>query len=337
MKFSDIFRRKPKKIGLALSSGAAKGLSHIGVIKAMKEDNVRVDMVSGASIGAIVGACYAKTGDVDHLEKVVNETDLMKLFKLVDLNLALMFKGFIHGNKVKELLSDLIGDINFNDLKIPLKIVATEVNTGTEVIIGEGSVVEAVRASISLPGIFTPVRVGKKFVMDGGVANPVPVNVVREMGSDYVIACNVFHSAGERKKARSKRKKSGHEEKSQKKNGEGKSEKTNNLNERIEAFISEGQSIIKNFSEYIDAFKKKEPKKFKDVEEEMPDIFDVLMQSVYTMEYEVSKMRIKDADLVISPEVMDIEIVEFNRGKEAIKRGYETAKEVLEKHRFLTR
>jgi len=150
-------------------------------------------------MGALVGACYARKGEIAGLEELVLKTDWKQLVCLADSNLALMPEGFIHGQKVKELLRAIIGDIGSKDLKIPLAIAATDANTGEEVIIKEGSVIEAVRASISIPAIFMPVKFRDRFLMDGGIVSPVPVKVVKDMGATFVIACNVIQEPKKRK------------------------------------------------------------------------------------------------------------------------------------------
>jgi len=183
---------KKAKIGLALGGGAARGLAHIGVLKALVENNVPIDVIAGTSIGALVGACFAKDGEINTLEEIVLNIDWRQLALLLDPNLALLKKGFIHGEKIKELLCSIIGDIEFKDLKIPFRVIATDVTTGEEVVIDSGSVAEAVRASISIPVIFTPVKFENKFLVDGGIVNPVPVNIARNMGAEFIIACNVI-------------------------------------------------------------------------------------------------------------------------------------------------
>ncbi len=150
------FFKKKSKVGLALGSGSARGLAHIGVLRALKEKNISIDMIAGSSMGALVGACYARNEEIRDIEETVLNLDWRQLAQLADPNLALLFKGVIHGKKVKELLKTVIGDVKFKDLKISLAVVATDVNTGEEVVIKEGSVIEAVRASISIPAIFMP-------------------------------------------------------------------------------------------------------------------------------------------------------------------------------------
>ncbi len=192
--------RRHKKVGLALGGGAARGLAHIGVLKALAENNVPIDVIAGTSIGALVGVCFAKDGEIDTLEEIVLNIDWKQLALLVDPNLALLKKGFIHGEKIKELLCSIIGDIEFKDLKIPFRVIATDATTGEEIVIDGGSVAEAVRASISIPVLFTPVKFGNKFLIDGGMVNPVPVDTAKNMGAEFVIACNVIPEPQKRKR-----------------------------------------------------------------------------------------------------------------------------------------
>jgi len=183
--------KKRRNIGLALSGGGARGLAHIGVLKVLQEEKVPIDMIAGASIGALIGAIYAQGKDVSVIKKAALELNMKKLVSLADFRLNRT--GFIGGRKVGSLLKSIMGsDVEFSDLKIPLACVATDINNCGEVIITQGSVLEAVRASISIPGIFTVVKWQGRYLVDGGLVNPVPVSVLRKMGSDYVIAVNVI-------------------------------------------------------------------------------------------------------------------------------------------------
>jgi len=197
---------KTPKVGLALGAGGARGLAHIGVLKALEEESIPIDMIAGTSMGAVIGALYAKLRKANILERMVLETNWKQLVRLVDLNL-LARKGLVHGQKVKELLSSLIGDVKFEDLEIPLAVIAADAQTSEEIIFNEGSVIEAVRASISLPVIFTPVKWGNRFLIDGGIVNPVPVDVLRNMGAEVVIAVNVILGQWQKKQSDSAKKK----------------------------------------------------------------------------------------------------------------------------------
>lgn len=193
-----------KKVGLALGSGAARGLAHIGVLEVLEREGIPIDMIAGTSAGAAVGALYAQGKDASYIKKVVLDLGWKKMAPLVDLSLPK--SGFIKGRKIKDLLASFIGgDIKFSDLKIPFACVATDIDTGEEVVIDRGCVMDAVRASISIPAIFTVVRREGRYLVDGILVNPVPVNVVKQMGADFVIAVNVIPNAAERVSQASKR------------------------------------------------------------------------------------------------------------------------------------
>jgi len=324
MKF---FKREKFKTGLALGSGAARGLAHIGVLKALIEEGVSIDMIAGSSMGALVGACYARNGEITDLEEIVLKIDWKQLAQLADPNLALLFKGVIHGKKVKELLKAVIGDVEFKDLKIPFAVMATDVNTGGEVVIKEGSVIEAVRASISIPAIFTPVKFKNRFLIDGGIVNPIPVNIVKSMGAAFVIACNVIHKPQRRASSSIKKQKPPMLiPKAQIKNPA-----LLAVNNKIDKLFQDNKDKIQNFQSLINIFKKKVYKRAQGIDPNTPNIFDVILQAIYAMEYEIAKSKVKEADMVITPDTGNIVALEFFRGKEAIAEGYKAAKETLSK------
>jgi NTE family protein len=186
-----------KKIGLALSGGAARGLAHIGVLEVLRKEGIPIDMIAGTSAGAVAGAVYAWNPDINRMEKEVLAVNWMKIAPLLDLSL---FKsGLIKGTKIKSLLASYIGgNIKFSDLKIPFACVASDIETGEEVVIDRGSVPEALRASISVPGIFTVVKHEGRYLVDGGLTTPVPVDVVKRMGADFIIAVNVSPHVSDR-------------------------------------------------------------------------------------------------------------------------------------------
>ena len=180
-----------RKIGLALSSGAARGLAHIGVLAVLEKEGIPIDMIAGTSTGAAVGALYAQHKDASRIKELALDLGWKKLAPLVDPSLPKT--GFIKGKKIKDLLASFIGgDIEFSDLKLPFACVAADIDTGEEVVIDRGSVPEAVRASISIPAIFTVVKWGNRYLVDGSLVNPVPVSVVKRMGADFIIAVNVI-------------------------------------------------------------------------------------------------------------------------------------------------
>ena len=189
-------RSKKGKIGLALGGGAARGLAHIGVLEVLEKEGIPIDMIAGTSAGAAIGALYAQGKHASQIKDLALNMGWKQLVSLVDL--ALPRSGFIEGMRIKNLLKSIIGDIEFSDLRIPLACVTTDIRSGEEVVISQGSVLEGVRASISIPVIFTAVKWQDRYLVDGGLINPVPVSTVREMGADFIIAVNVIPDIGDR-------------------------------------------------------------------------------------------------------------------------------------------
>ena len=174
------------KIGLALGAGAARGLAHLGVLKVLEKYKIPVDFVAGSSMGALVGALYCAGLEADFLIKLARELPSRSW-----VDLALPRSGLISGKKVETMLQILTRNRDFSQLKIPFAAVATDIERGEAVVLKEGNVAAAVRASISIPVVFKPVRLGQRLLVDGGVVDRVPVSVVREMGADVVIAVDV--------------------------------------------------------------------------------------------------------------------------------------------------
>ena len=183
-----MINKKRPKIGLALGSGGPKGLAHIGVIKILEENNIPIDFIAGSSIGAMIGGFYAATKDTKQMEKIALGTNWRLILSLIDLSLH---QGLVGGEKVKNLIESYIDKIHFQDLKIPLSVIATDLKSGEIIVINEGEVASAVRASISSPLIFKPIERKGKLLADGGLSLPIPVDIVREMGAEVVIAVNL--------------------------------------------------------------------------------------------------------------------------------------------------
>jgi NTE family protein len=187
-------RLPDKKVGLALGGGAARGLAHIGVLEVLEREGIPIDMIAGTSAGAAIGALYAQGESVSAIKALALDLNWKRLASLVDL--ALPKTGFIQGKKITEQLKSIIGgDIKFSDLKIPFACVATDIKTGEEIVISQGSVLDGVRASISIPAIFTLAKREGRYLVDGGLVNPIPVSVVKDLGADFIIAVNVTADA----------------------------------------------------------------------------------------------------------------------------------------------
>ncbi|SEA85367.1 patatin-like phospholipase family protein [Paraburkholderia sartisoli] len=182
-----IRRRPPHRIGLVLGGGAARGWAHIGAIRALQDAGIRPDVVCGTSIGALIGAVYAN-GDLDWLEEWVSRLTWQTVVRLLDLRFS---GGLLGGRKVIQLFAERFNGCEIRDLQMPFAAVATELDSGREIWMQEGSVVDAVRASIAIPGIFTPVLHDGAWLVDGGLTNPVPVSAARGMRADCVIAIDL--------------------------------------------------------------------------------------------------------------------------------------------------
>jgi len=287
-------------IGLALGSGSARGWSHIGVIQALREMGINPDVVSGCSIGALVGGAYT-AGYLDDLcewSKTLHKKDVVGFF-----DVSIMSGGLISGERIMNFFRGHVGDITIESLSIPFAAVATDLGTGREIWLKSGSLLDAVRASISLPGIFSPVRIGDKWLVDGGLLNPVPVSVCRAMGADIVIAVNLngglvgkHFSYDQAKDIRA-----------MKLHGMDKSSIT--FTDRIKSGIQSGIGTV--LSQVWRG------------ESGAPGLFDVLASSINIMQDRITRSRMAGdpPDLVLMPRLEHLGLLEFYRASEAIEEG----------------
>jgi NTE family protein len=175
-------------IGLVLGSGAARGFAHVGVVRALIEHGITPDIIVGTSIGALIGGCYA-ANQLDELESWARSLTVRRIISYLDVRIG--GSGLISGGRLAKQLSDAIGATAIDDLPLRYAAIATEVGTGHEIWLTHGSLALAMRASYALPGIFPPVRVGGRWLMDGALVNPVPVSAARAFGARVVIAVNL--------------------------------------------------------------------------------------------------------------------------------------------------
>ena len=178
-----------KTVGLALSGGAARGLTHIGVLEVLEKHGIPIDLIAGTSAGAIIGAAYAWDRDIERILKDAHDANWKNIRPILDPTFPKT--GFIRGRKLRDLLASYVGgDTCFADLEIPFACVATDIDSGEAVILRQGSVPEALRATVSMPGIFKVHSIDDRYLVDGGLTVPVPVDLAREMGADFIIAVN---------------------------------------------------------------------------------------------------------------------------------------------------
>ena len=176
-------------IGLALGSGGLRGLAHIGVLKVLEEAGIPVDFVAGCSIGSLIGGLYAAGLDSDTILKLAKN---LKRRHWLDFVIPKM--GLVAGDRTLDMLRLLTQRKRFEDLSIPFAVVATELNSGDEIVFTEGEVAQAIRASISVPGVFVPFKIGDLVLVDGAVVNPTPMDVAHKMGAELVIAVDLVPS-----------------------------------------------------------------------------------------------------------------------------------------------
>lgn len=183
-------KKTPTKpsVGLALGGGAARGFAHIGVLRVLAEHGIEPDIVVGTSIGAVVGACYAH-GKLPEVETWARALTARGVLSYLDISLG--GSGLIGGDRLASRLEETLGDTQIEDLPKRYACIATELGTGHEIWLTRGRTVDAARASYALPGIFTPVRLGGRWLVDGALVNPVPVSAARALGARLVIAVNL--------------------------------------------------------------------------------------------------------------------------------------------------
>jgi len=311
-----------RKLGIALGAGAARGLCHIGVLRALGERGVEPRIVCGTSMGALVGAAYA-AGHLASLEDWVRTLDLGDIVRLLDVRLTTA-GGFAEAGKLIEHLRETVGDLMIEELPRTFAAVATDLATGRELWLREGSLWDAVRASIAVPGILTPKLHAGRWLVDGALVNPVPVSVCRALDADVVLAVNLTGGLtgrhlspetlawardegaagppggvdGDRPKDHVDDREGG---------GESEPEEETGLMARVRETLSREDWASELFRRGRTS----------------PTVFEVLGTALDIMEDRITRSRMAGdpPDLVLSPKVLGIELFEFQRAGEAIEAG----------------
>lgn len=294
------------KIGFALGGGAARGLSHLGVLQGLDELGVRADVVCGTSIGALAGAAYA-CGHLETLDAWVRTLDLGDVVRYLDLRLA-AGGGFADGENLIELLRDRIGDPSIEELPLTYAAVATDLATGREIWLREGNLWDAVRASIAVPGLLTPVPLRGRWLVDGGLVNPVPVSVCRALEADVVLAVNLTGGVtGRHLSRRIATPPVPAEEGSG--SPDGRSDADRGFLDRLKDTFTREDWAAEIFRR----------------ERSSPTVFEVLASSLDIMEDRITRSRLAGdpPDLTLAPRVLEVELIEFHRADEAIRAGRE--------------
>jgi len=252
-----IFFKKsaPKKVALVLGGGAARGFAHIGALKVFKAENISFDLIVGTSIGSLIGASYALGHSFERLEERAMKFTMKDL---LDVSLSRM--GLAAGNKLNSLVQWVLDGKTFSDLSIPLAVITTDIESGQELVYQTGKLCDVIRASCALPGIFKPVELEGKILVDGGIKDNVPVKVARDLGANKVIAVDVGY------------------------------------------YIRKGH---------------------------MNNMLDIILQSIQIMGEELNIYQSWEADILIKPDLKNIDQLAFDRAKEAIEAGAEAAKRAV--------
>jgi len=295
------------KIGIALGSGSARGWAHIGVMNQLAEMGIKPDVVAGSSIGSLVGAAYASQS-LEAFEQWVLGLDSKSIIKLLDITWGK--GGLIEGEKLFDLLSQTMEDDEIASLPVRYGAVATDMGSGREVWFQEGPVSEAVRASIALPGLFTPAHRDGRWFLDGGIVNPVPVSLCRAMGADVVIAVDLNSDIiGKHLRAF-------------------KHPEEKNADEDFLLNSPFLKQIFRHFSvsPEKDSLLSKFFKSGKSKPE--PGLYEVIASSVNIMQVRITRSRMAGdpPDVLVSPRLSHIGLMEFDKAAEAIKEGASAAK-----------
>jgi len=289
-------------VGLALGGGSARGWAHVGVIRALEQAGIRPDLVCGTSIGALVGAAYA-AGELERFEQWLLGLGIADVLSFMDVGLS---GGVIKGERLMEFFRLNFIDRPVEDLAMPFAAVATALHNGAEVWLREGSTIEAVRASIALPALFTPVVHEGRVLVDGGLVNPVPVSLARAMGADIVIAVDLSSDIL------------------------GRYLREEPEPEAPAALLSEWrQKLQENLSALIPAHPDDEPK--------LPSMLDVMASSINIMQVRITRSRMagEPPDVIVAPRLAHLGLLDFHRSKEAIEAGVRAVEAALPSLRTL--
>ncbi|MBI3551998.1 MAG: cyclic nucleotide-binding domain-containing protein [Elusimicrobia bacterium] len=279
------------KVGLALGTGAALGHSLIGILKVFKREGIPIDMIAGTSIGSLIGGFTALGMEPEEIQELAVKIDKGWVYENLFWDLTIPRSGIFAGQTLLRFIRSFFGSKEFHELELPYACVATDIETGEEVILRDGRVAESIRASCGLPLIFAPERIGGRYLVDGGLVNPVPTSVVSDMGADIVLAVNLTMPAADRPR---------------------------------QAPRGRPQGLL---STPVDLKHLKDltmPEMLK-----APNLMEVFFQMIYTMEYEVAQNRLALAHVVIHPDLKGFSWTEMHRARELIRAGERVAEQYV--------
>ncbi len=283
------------KLGLALGSGSSRGWSHIGIIKALAKHGVVPQVIAGSSIGAMIGASYL-AGNLDKLEDWVCSSTKMDVLRFFELKPS--HGGFVNVGRYHQFLTDFVAAENVlvEDLPMPFAAVSTDMETGREMWFSKGSVIDTVRASMAMPGLFPPVRFDSRWLVDGGLVDPVPVSICRALGADLVIAINLNDKIISRRVPRP----------------------SITIVTPTAAPVGVLANIKQTAREYSNSIFPSN-----DSEEDAPGLFYAIANSINIFQDRITRSRLAGdpADILLTPHLAHINLLDFHRAAEAIEEG----------------
>jgi NTE family protein len=305
--------RSGRRVGLALGSGAARGWAHIGVIRGLLEGGIVPEVVCGSSIGAVVGAAYAYDR-LEAFEAWVRRLDWRQVAVYIDLSLR---GGLIKGRRVFEAIAQALPDTSIDALPRPFAAVATDLATGEEVWLRAGSLHDALRASAALPGFVAPAHLGERWLVDGGLVNPVPVSLCRALGAEKVIAVDLNADlVGRRLGGRSQR--SGSKGRRNPARRPTPQPGGSSMQSAMQELVADLRRRLGWDEDRVDG-------------DSAPSIYDVVANSVNIMQVRISRSRMvgDPPDLMVAPRLADFALLDFDRATEAIEAGHTAVRTAL--------
>lgn len=303
-------KRAKQPLAVVLGSGAARGLAHIGVLEVLEKHRLKPDLIVGSSMGAMIGGAYAAGLAPNQIAEIACRTNWKKVVQIL---FPKRFRrdGLLDGDRVEEFLISLLGEENIEDLPVRFACVATDLLTGEEIVLNSGSLINAIRASISFPFLFQPVKIGQNYLIDGGVVNPVPVSVARQMGAQVVIASNVTPSVEQRARQ---------------------------LNsgrlvtrEKLLAAGSSSSFLQRLFGDVLERLRHEQQEAGLNRAPKL-GLQKQMAQVAMTMENMILNLRLQQSapDLLINPPVSKYQFFDFKKAEEIIEIGREAAEKALQ-------
>ena len=291
-------------IGLALGSGGARGAAHTGVLRVLEREGIEVGAIAGSSIGSLVGAAHAIGIPVGQVEREWLQTDASRIFRTFLPTFPRA--GLSSGNELRRILADLLGEGSIEDMPIPYAAIACDIDTGETVVLDRGPLVDAIRASTAIPGIFQPVRHGEQLLVDGGLVDPVPIKTCRALGADFVIAVDITPSPQPTTSAVQRA--------------------WSRIGEQIQDGLSQQTWIPNSLTELLESAFREPSREHRP----LPGLYSVLNQSISILVQEILRQKLAQdpPDLLIRP-ALSMSIMGYQAAAEGIDRGEEAAEAVL--------